>query len=139
MVDGNRNRTAYVVDAWGRITEIEKPDWNGVITEYAYNLYGAPLYRREKGSPLGDTYAYTPEGLLKSAISGGMRYSYTYDAMGRLKEKSASGRRLFALDYDRNGNLARQIDVTGKVTEYRYNLLDQLTEVWSMPMMRIKI
>ena len=108
----------------------EKTDRNGVITEYAYNLYGAPLYRREKGSPLGDTYAYTPEGLLKSAISGGMRYSYTYDAMGRLKEKSASGRRLLAFDYDRNGNLTRQIDVTGKVTEYRYNLLDQLTEVW---------
>ena len=33
-------------------------------------------------------------------------------------------------DYDGNGNRVRQRDVTGKVTEYRFNLLDRLTEVW---------
>ena len=48
----------------------------------------------------------------------------------RLSEKTASGRRLLAFVYDKNGNLTGQEDVTGKVTEYRYNLLDQVTEVW---------
>ena len=146
---GNRNRTEYALDAWGRVTEIrradgsteqyaydkegrlaEKTDKNGVTTAYAFNFYGAPLYRREKGSLQGDFYEYTPEGLLKSAISGRMAYSYTYDAMGRLSKKSASGRTLLSLEYDGNGNLTRQTDVTGKITAYRFDLLDRLTEVW---------
>lgn len=59
-----------------------------------------------------------------------MRYTYTYDAMGRLTSKEASGRKLLALSYDLNGNLTRQEDVTGKVTEYRYDQRDQMTEVW---------
>ena len=191
VIDGNRNRTEYALDAWGRVAEIrkadgsteqyaydhagnilrsvdgegnettytydcarnltavtdalgyteqyaydkegrlaEKTDKNGVTTTYAFNFYGAPLYRREKGSLQGDFYEYTPEGLLKSAISGRMAYSYTYDAMGRLSKKSASGRTLLSLDYDGNGNRTRQTDVTGKVTEYRFDLLDRLTEVW---------
>ena len=191
VVDGNRNRTAYALDAWGRVTEIckadgsteqyaydhagnilrsvdgegnettysydcagnltavtdalgyteqyaydkegrlaEKTDKNGVTTAYAFNFYGALLYRREKGSLQGDFYEYTPEGLLKSAISEHMAYSYTYDAMGRLSKKSASGRTLLSLDYDGNGNRIRQTDVTGKITEYYFDLLDRLTEVW---------
>ena len=86
--------------------------------------------RREKGSLQGDFYEYTPEGLLKSAISGRMAYSYTYDAIGRLSKKSASGRTLLSLEYDGNGTGTRQTDVTGKITEYRFDLLDRLTEVW---------
>ena len=34
------------------------------------------------------------------------------------------------LEYDGNGNRTRQTDVTGKITEYRFDLLDRLTEVW---------
>jgi len=75
-------------------------------------------------------YEYTPEGLLKSAISQGMRYSYAYDEIGRLIEKKASGRTLLAFQYDQNGNLIHQTDVTGKVTEYRYDLADNISEVW---------
>ena len=81
------------------------------------------------GPELSEAYEYTPEGLLRSAVSGGMRYSYAYDAMGRLIGKTASGRKLLSLEYDLNGNLVRQTDVTGKVTEYRYDLTDQLLQV----------
>ena len=148
-VDGEGNETTYTYDCAGNLTAVtdalgyteqyvydkegrlaEKTDKNGVTTAYAFNFYGAPLYRREKGSLQGDFYEYTPEGLLKSAISGRMAYSYTYDAMGRLSKKSASGRTLLSLEYDGNGNRIRQTDVTGKTTEYRFDLLDRLTEVW---------
>ena len=107
---------------------VKKTDRNGTETRYTYNIYGNLLMRT--AGELSERDQYTPEGLLKSAISGGMHYSYTYDTMGRMKEKTASGRKLLAFAYDKNGNLTGQEDVTGKVTEYRYNLLDQVTEVW---------
>ena len=55
-----------------------------------------------------------------------MRYSYEYDAMGRLTRKSASGRTLLAMSYDLNGNLASKKDISGKVLQYQYNDLDIL-------------
>lgn len=55
-----------------------------------------------------------------------MRYAYEYDEMGRMTRKSASGRTLLALEYDRNGNKVRQVDVTGKLTGFDYDPLGQL-------------
>ena len=128
IVDPTGEKETYHYDGQGRL--IRRTDRNGVTVEYGYNLYGAPLYRREKGGAQGDFYKYTPDGLLKSAVSDGMRYSYEYDAMGRMIRKSASGRTLLALAYDGNGNKVRQTDVSGKVTEFVYSPLDMLTEVW---------
>ena len=44
-----------------------------------------------------------------------MAYSYAYDAMGRMKEKAASGRRLLAFVYDR-------------LTAYRYDPAGNMTQ-----------
>ena len=126
VTDPMGGQETYAYDAEERLCK--KTDRNGTETRYTYNMYGNLLTKT--AGELSERYEYTPEGLLKSAISGGMRYSYTYDAMNRLREKCASGRRLLAFVYDKNGNLTAQEDVTGKVTEYRYNLLDQVTEVW---------
>lgn len=49
-----------------------------------YNLYGAPLFQKAKDGSPGNFYEYTPDGLLKCAISDGMRYAYEYDEMDRL-------------------------------------------------------
>ena len=70
------------------------------------------------------------DGMLKYAISDGMRYDYTYYEDGYLKEKSASGKRLLHFEYDLNGNRIMQQDLTGKVTRYQYNILDRLEEVY---------
>ena len=128
IVDPTGEKESYHYDGQGRM--IRKIDRNGVTVEYGYNLYDAPLFRREKGSALGDYYEYTPEGLLKCAISGGMRYAYQCDEMGRIIGKSASGRTLLALTYDKNGNKISQTDVTGKTTQYTYSSLDLLEKVW---------
>jgi RHS repeat-associated protein len=58
-----------------------------------------------------------------------MHYSYSYYNNGKLKEKSASGKRLLSYEYDLNGNKIKQTDVTGKTTEYIYDELDQLQEI----------
>ncbi len=145
-VDGEGNTTEYEYNGINRIASVTDPlggketyaydleerlcrktDRNGIESRYTYNLYGNLLLKR--AGELSEAYEYTPEGLLRSAVSGGMRYNYAYDVMGRLTGKSASGRKLLALDYDLNGNMIRQTDVTGKVTEYRYDLMDQLLQV----------
>jgi len=35
-----------------------------------------------------------------------------------------------SFQYDPNGNLTHQTDVTGKITEYHYDLADNIHEVW---------
>ena len=124
IVDPTGERETYHYDGQGRL--IRRTDRNGVTVELGYNLYGAPLFKKEKDGAQGDFYEYTPEGLLKCAISAGMRYAYEYDEMGRMTRKSASGRTLLALEYDRNGNKVRQIDVTGKLTGFDYDPMGQL-------------
>ena len=126
-----RAAETYRYDAQERLCG--KTNRNGTETTYAYNIYDSLTERRAKttdGAELTESYHYTPEDLLESAISGGMRYSYAYDVMGRLTEKNASGRTLPSFKYDRNGNLTRQADVTGKVTEYHYDIADNISEVY---------
>ena len=124
IVDPTGEKESYCYDGQGRL--IRRTDRNGVTVELGYNLYGAPLFKKEKDSAQGDFYEYTPEGLLKCAISEGMRYAYEYDEMGRMIRKSASGRTLLALSYDKNGNKVRQIDVTGKLTGFDYDRMGQV-------------
>lgn len=140
MTDPEGNRETYAYDAGDRLCR--KTDRNGTETTYTYNLYNNLLERKAKRTSdttasLSERYEYTPEGLLKSAISNsisegipaGMQYTYTYDIMDRLMEKEASGRTLLSFTYDLNGNLTSQKDVTGKTTEYRYDLIDRVSEV----------
>ena len=127
VIDPLGEKEEYHYDGQARL--ISKTDRNGVTVEFGYNLYGDPLFKRAKDGTLGDFYEYTPEGLLKCAISAGMRYAYEYDGMGRLVRKSASGRTLLAMAYDKNGNKVLQTDVTGKTTEFTYSALDLLTKM----------
>ncbi len=131
MTDPTGAQEVYHYDAQGRLCR--KTDRNGTETTYAYNIYDNLTERRAvktDGAELAEHYEYTPEGLLKSAISQGMCYSYAYDALGRLTEKKSSGRTLLSFRYDLNGNLTHQTEVTGKTTEYRYDLNDNIREVW---------
>ena len=128
IVDPTGEKESYCYDGQGRL--IRRTDRNGVTVKLGYNLYGAPLFKKEKDGALGDFYEYTKEGLLKCAISQGMRYAYEYDGMGRMIRKSASGRTLLALSYDKNGNKVSQTDVSGKTTQFSYSPLDLLEKVW---------
>ncbi len=127
ITDPTGEKEQYVYDKEGHV--IEKTDRNNITTQFAFTMYGAPLYRRVKNGALEESYQYTPEGLMKAAISSGMHYNYEYDIMGRIAKKSASGRTLLSYHYDLNGNLTSQKDVTGKVTEYTYNALDLIEKV----------
>ena len=55
-------KESYCYDGQGRL--VRRTDRSGVTVELGYNLYGAPLFKKEKDSAQGDFYEYTPEGLL---------------------------------------------------------------------------
>ena len=147
-IDGENHKTEYVYNSSSQLIEIidpsgqkeqyfydlenrlkEKVDRNGVITQYNYNMYQNLVYRKTKDNSLQEIYTYTKDGYLQSAISKGMQYNYTYDIMGRIESKSASGRTLISYEYDKNGNKIKGIDITGKVSEFTYNEFDLLKNV----------
>ncbi len=146
--DGENHKTEYIYNSSSQLTEIidpsgskeqyfydlenrlkEKIDRNGIITQYSYNMYSNLLYRKTKDNSLQEIYTYSKDGYLETAISNGMQYNYTYDIMGRIASKKASGRTLIAYEYDKNGNKTKEIDVTGKITNFEYNELDLLQNV----------
>ena len=100
----------YFYDLENRIKE--KIDRNGIITQYSYNMYSNLLYRKTKDNSLQEIYTYSKDGYLETAISNGMQYNYTYDIMGRISSKKASGRTLIAYEYDKNGNKIKDVETT---------------------------
>lgn len=116
-------------DRMGNLTN--RKDGMGSGVSLSYDLAGRRILAVTQGgsSRVTESFGYYPDGKLKSAIGGGMRYDYAYDCMGRLLSKSASGRTLLSYTYDLNGNRISMTDVTGKCTGYRYNSLDQLLEI----------
>ena len=120
--------------------QIGHVDRNGTKISLDYNMYGSLTMRtgQKEGTSerISESFQYYPDGRLKTAIAGGMRYEYTYDVRGRLKRKSASGRELISYGYDLNGNKISQRDVTGNVTEYRYGISDELLEIYDKGVLR---
>ena len=107
----------------------EHTDRDGRRELYRYNMYGAPTCHENREAGLTESWEYSPQGLLTSAIGGGMRYEYAYYANGSLKEKRASGRTLLSYTYDADGRRTSQRDLTGRVTQYQYTLGGQLSRV----------
>ena len=132
------NRLARRVDAMGAAEEFhydregqmcEHIDRDGRRELYRYNMYGAPTCHENREAGLTESWEYSPQGLLTSAIGGGMRYEYAYYANGSLKEKRASGRTLLSYTYDADGRRASQRDLTGKITQYQYTPGGQLSQI----------
>ena len=99
IIDPSGTKEQYFYDLENRLKE--KIDRNGIITQYSYNMYSNLLYRKTKDNSLQEIYTYSKDGYLETAISNGMQYNYTYDIMGRIASKKASGRTLIAYEYDK--------------------------------------
>ncbi len=130
-IDQLGNREYFGYDKENRL--VSMIDRNGNQTRITYNMYGSITSRiatgADQSSTVTETYGYYPDGKLRYAIGGGMRYNYVYDIMGRLSQKNASGKTLLSNEYDLNGNRIAMTDLTGKRCEYHYNSLEQLEEV----------
>jgi YD repeat-containing protein len=144
------------VDYLGTITTYHphpvhgKPDRieeGSAITQINYNLFGYPIETTDatnaktirKYNSYGDVvqiiypeageerFSYYPNGLLKSHTNAdGLTTAYTYDALGRIREKTAA-KRTTTFEYD-GYNLLKMIDPAGFVTTYKYDLTDRKIE-----------
>ena len=95
-------------------------------------MYGAPTCHENREAGLTESWEYSPQGLLTSAIGGGMRYEYAYYTNGSLKEKRASGRTLLPYTYDADDRRTSQRDLTGRVTQYQYTPANSYPGSWRM-------
>lgn len=111
-------------------------DQNGNVERTMYNMDNQLVYQRaeeKKGrSPVVNQYVYYPDGSLKEATGGGITYRYEYTGTGLLKSKRSLGKRLLDFVYDKNQNVIRMADLTGKSTAYAYAPLDRLERVEDM-------
>jgi RHS repeat-associated protein len=95
-------------------------------TSKKYNSYGDVV---EIIHPEGEIEAFTyyPRGLLKSHTdAGGLTTLYTYDALGRITDKT-TGTVTSTFEYD-GYNLLTTIDPAGYVTTYEYDARDKKIE-----------
>lgn len=111
-------------DSFGRPIAIINP--LNAKTEKKYNSYGdvVEIFYPEGGKEI---CSYYPNSRLKSHRNpDGLKTSYSYDALGRIKEKMV-GKRLTTYEYD-GYNLCKTIDSAGFITRYTYDLADRKIE-----------
>lgn len=108
----NGMKTAYDYTARGQIAGLIHRDAEGVLDEYSYGY-----------DVLGNKTQIekTRRGLAEE--SG--RYTYAYDAIGRLEGVAKDGSTLRSYTYDAFGNRT-SLTEAGGVTRYAYNALNQL-------------
>ncbi|NRT79266.1 RHS repeat-associated core domain-containing protein [Clostridium beijerinckii] len=76
---------------------------------------------KNKLNVIDQRFKYNPDGTLKSAYTGNMKYEYVYNIEGMLESKSTSGRTLLRYTYDKNNNIKTIKDITGKSSIYSYD------------------
>ncbi|MCX7749287.1 MAG: DUF6531 domain-containing protein, partial [Clostridia bacterium] len=117
--DGEGNYTSHILDLWGRVTEIQKPD--GSSEKYSYD-YAGNISASIDGNGSRTEYVYNSMNLLARIIDpaeGEIRYQY--DLQGRLARKTDRNRKTIEYKYNRDGNLILRKDAeTGRGEEFSY-------------------
>ena len=96
----------YVYDALGQ--PIQASDNNGVQYKITYNALGLPLQVLKVRTKVGNTYTYDT-------------VSFTYDALGRLTQKSHGSGESIHYTYDSLSRTTSFTDAAGHTTTYAYD------------------
>ena len=102
-MDGEGNCTKYTLDLWGRIQEIVKAD--GSIEKYTYDYAG---------------------NITSSTDGNGNTIQYKYNSLNKVSQIIDQAGEAITYKYDIKGRVARKIDRNKKVTDFLYNMDDNL-------------
>ena len=151
ITDAKNQRTEMVYDDLGRLREIVDPleevpndltvlltydeagnvltrtDRKGQTVQFTYDT----LNRLRQSDYLADSsqelFAYDDFGDLISVGNAAVTYTYAYDSLHRLTQKTDSrGGRTLSWTYDAMGNVQTKTDYQGEVTHYQYDSANRL-------------
>ncbi len=137
--DAAGNSESFRYDRDGNMAE--STDRNGVRVIHTYNMFHSLTARRSEGGDICENFTYYPDGKLKTAIGGGMRYAYGYDrdfnltGLTTFMDEYWDGdaghyRKVLARNayrYDKAGNCVEKATLLGK-TKFIYDSLNRLAE-----------
>ena len=131
MIDQEGKSDRFYYDREGRQTlHINR---NGEEIRTTYNVDGNPVLELGKNQE-GETVAtrswdYDSLGRVSNAKSGNFVYSYEYEADGKLKKKTSSGKTVLACTYYSDGSLQSLTDNFGKTSYYFYDYKGNLSSI----------
>ena len=102
--DGNHNRTEFVLDAWGRITEIHTPE--GGVERYTYDYAG---------------------NITGAEDANGGIVTYRYNSLGQVYEITDQEGNTESFYCDKEGRRETHIDRNGNVERTLYNMDNRLS------------
>jgi RHS repeat-associated protein len=118
----------YEYDNIGR--KIAETDLHGRKTTYAYNNIDTLVkITYPGGRTISREYNTCPRMLEAETLPGDRRYKYEYDAAKQLTSKTDPLGGKVSYERDKNGNITTLIDKNQNRTSYKYNLVNQKTEL----------
>jgi RHS repeat-associated protein len=118
----------YEYDNIGR--KIAETDLHGRKTTYAYNNIDTLVkITYPGGRTISREYNTCPRMLEAETLPGDRRYKYEYDAAKQLMSETDPLGGKVAYERDKNGNITTLIDKNQNRTHYKYNLVNQKTEL----------
>ncbi len=139
-IDPLGNITTFTYDAKGNLAA--RTDGRGYTTTYAYDQAGRLLTKKPTGWN-GDlvTFTYASDGKILTAqtipfystwgFPYYVKYTYTYDAAGRIASVTDSYGKTISYQYDAAGNRTKMTAPDGKITTYAYDANNRLTTLTS--------
>ncbi|MES2349588.1 MAG: hypothetical protein V4641_18655, partial [Pseudomonadota bacterium] len=132
--DGDGNQTLYAYDGLGRLLSSTDPQKTVALSVYDDSHGKLTVTTTAVGANTLSTVTYARD-LAGQLLSVQQQYgtqtgtaTYSYDADGQLRMSTdATGRKTYWL-YDAGGRKIAQIEQNGALTEYKYNLNDQLVK-----------
>ena len=103
VVDGNRNQTGFVLDDWGRITEVHTPE--GGVERYTYDYAG---------------------NIISTTDANGGTIRYRYNSFGQVSEIVDQEGDSEFFYYDEEGRPEIHIDRNGNTVRTHYNMDNRL-------------
>ena len=131
VIDQDGNSDQFYYDREGR--QVLHINRNGEEVRTTYNVDGNPVLEIGKNQD-GETvvtrsWDYDSLGRVSNAKSGNFIYSYEYQADGKLRKKTSSGKTLLACTYYADGSLRSLTDNFGKTSHYFYDYKGNLSSI----------